>query len=196
MLDAAEEIACERGIGAITLTAVQQASGQANKSAAAYHFGSRHGLLHAAIARRMGPIDEHRTRLLDAADPDDLSALVDALVRPFAEATVLEPGSRYARFVAQAFIDPILGELALGHDAAQSLRRVQALIGDLLVPRLGEATARLRITASTALMVTTVAVVEGHQDFPLTPHVVDDLVLTTTAALSAPLPQTSPHAPA
>lgn len=185
MLDAAEQIASESGLGAITLTAVQQAAGQANKSAASYHFGSRHGLLAAVIARRMGPIDEHRTRMLDTTDPNDLPGLVGALVRPLAEATLLADNPRYARFVAQAFLDPTLGEVALGHDAAQSLRRVQALLSDLLRPELGEATTALRIAAATGHLVIALALVEGRS-LAVTPGLVDDLVATVTAALTAP----------
>lgn len=185
MLDAAEELACTSGLGAITLTAVQQRAGQGNKSAASYHFGSRDGLLRAVIARRMGPIDEHRTRLLDSIDPQDPSALAEALVRPLAEATVLVPESRYARFAAQAFIDPTLASIALGHEEAQSLRRVQALITDLLVPRLGAAVTAVRIGSVTGLAVTTLALVEGHPALRRDLDLVDDLVRTVTAALLA-----------
>lgn len=188
MLDAAEEIGCTAGLGAITLTAVQQHAGQANKSAAAYHFGSRTGLLQAVVGRRMGPIDAHRTRLLDACDPENLAGLVEALVRPFAEATVLAPDSRWARFIAQVFIDPALSELAFGHDQAQSLRRVQALLADLLTPRLGEATTTLRIIAVTGSLTTTLALLETRPDLPVTPALVDDLVATSVASLNAPTP--------
>lgn len=191
MLDAAEQLACESGLGAITLTAVQQHAGQSNKSAAAYHFGSRSGLLQAVIGRRMGPIDAERTRMLDAADPHDLPALVEALVRPLAEATVLTTGSRWGRFNAQVFLDPALSELSLGHENAQSLRRVQALMHDHLAPRLGEATARVRIASVAGLVISTVALIETHPDLARAPHLVDDLVATATAALSAPAP---PHA--
>lgn len=188
MLDAAEQIACDNGLGAITLTAVQQHAGQANKSAAAYHFGSRTGLLHAVIGRRMGPIDVERTRLLDAADPGDLDALVEALVRPLAEATVLRPGSRWGRFNAQVFLDPGLSELSLGHESARSLRRVQTLMHDQLASRLGEDTARLRIASVAGLVISTVALIETHPDLARAPHLVDDLVATATAALSVPRP--------
>src|SRR4051794_6183887 len=124
MLDAAEAIACDTGLGAITLTGVQQRAGQANKSAAAYHFGSRSGLLSAVVARRMRPIDEHRHALIAALDAApaaaDLAQLARVLVVPLAQATVQTSESRWARFLAQVFIDPQLGELVLGNPDATS----------------------------------------------------------------------------
>src|SRR5690606_16402397 len=102
---------------AMSLRVVQQESGQRNKSAAQYHFGSRDGLIEAVLATRMGAVNERRRELLDAIDRDDrelgadgdtgdrasrLRRLVEALVRPVAEQTIMVPESCWARFVVQA----------------------------------------------------------------------------------------------
>ncbi len=198
MLDAAEEIACDTGLGGLTLTAVQQRAGQANKSAAAYHFGSRTGLLSALTARRMGPIDEDRRQMLDALGPDcvDLRTLSLALVLPLARATIMVPGSRYARFLAQAFLDPQLGELVLGQPEGSSFREVRELMHRALSAHLDDALADARLASALAMVITTCALHEGHPDWGADPIVVDDLAATTLALLTAPAPThaaTPPH---
>lgn len=81
---------------------ITEAADQRNTSAVSYHFGSRQGLLLAVLARRGGPVDEHRGELLDAAGDDPpLTALVRCLVLPYA-ALLDDPGGRsYLRIVAQ-----------------------------------------------------------------------------------------------
>jgi AcrR family transcriptional regulator len=114
MIDAAERLAAERGMAAMSLREVQAASGQRNKSAAQYHFGSRRGLIEAIAAARMGPINEaRRQRLaeLDASgEPPSVRDLVEVIVHPLAEAT-MRPGSCWARFLAQSLTDPELSEV-------------------------------------------------------------------------------------
>ena len=189
MLDAAEEIACEIGIGAITLSGVQERSGQANKSAASYHFGSRQGLLAAMLARRMIPIERHRHQLLaSAGDSAGLAALCDALVRPLAVACLGVPESRYARFLAQAMIDPHLGTLALTHPESGSFREIRTLIQRHLDPDGSEPLIDQRIAAVMSMVVTTLALREGHPQLPDPERAIDDLVAMCLAALSAPLP--------
>ena len=96
MIDAAERLVAERGLAALTLRDVQTEAGQANKSAAQYHFGSREGLLAAVVESRMRPAGERRRELLDTIDldanPPTMRALVEALVLPLAEQTHLPRG--------------------------------------------------------------------------------------------------------
>src|SRR5699024_1893097 len=107
--------------------AVQQAAGQANRSAVAYHFGSLDGLIEELIALRMGPVDARRAEMLDllaAADgPVTAAAAVDALIRPLAEQTVYRAGSRYAGFLVQTLFDPKLAHMVATHLSAGSYRR-------------------------------------------------------------------------
>lgn len=196
MIAAAERIAAEQGLGAMSLRSVQAASGQRNKSAAQYHFGSRDGLIEAVVEARMGPVNERRLELLAALDarPGEptLRDLATALVVPLAEHTVATPGSHWARFLAQGMADPALSELvrrnfegrsyravrtramaALNHLApAQRERRLDHAVG-LLVVSLAAAEARLGTTGSAPLPF-------GEQ--------VAELVEICTAVLAAPAP--------
>jgi AcrR family transcriptional regulator len=48
LLDAAERLVAERGIDGVTVNEITAASGARNKSAVAYHFGSKLALLEAS----------------------------------------------------------------------------------------------------------------------------------------------------
>src|SRR5262245_54265440 len=86
MIDAAERIAAERGLAAMSLREVQAAAGQRNKSAAQYHFGSKEGLVEAIATERMGAVGVRRRQMLDALGPSPTRReLVEALVAPLAE---------------------------------------------------------------------------------------------------------------
>ena len=86
----------------VTTRQITEAAEQRNTSAVSYHFGSRDGLLRAILARRGGPVDEERGRLLTGAGADPtLDDLVRSLVVPYA-ALLDDPGGRaYLRIVAQ-----------------------------------------------------------------------------------------------
>ena len=124
MLDAAERLAAERGLAALTVQAVQEAAGQRNKSAVQYHFGGRQGLVDALVAARMAPTNERRTAMLLAlgADPSTRE-LVEALVVPLVESVQGRRPSYWARFLVQAIGDPTTGLAAL---AAVDDRAIQA----------------------------------------------------------------------
>jgi AcrR family transcriptional regulator len=128
MIDAAERIVAERGLPAMSLRKVQEAAGQANRTAAQYHFGSRDGLIDAILSERMGPVDAERRRMLDVLDTAGATAgvreLVEVLVLPVAKLSIARPGSRYARFLAQAMIDPTLAQIVRRHVNTGSFREV------------------------------------------------------------------------
>src|SRR4028119_1065047 len=67
LLDAAEKLFSEHGIQASSLRAITQQA-VANLAAVDYHFGSKEGLVRAVFSRRLKPLDEERTRLLQACD--------------------------------------------------------------------------------------------------------------------------------
>jgi AcrR family transcriptional regulator len=141
MIEAAERLVAERGLRNVSLREVQAASGQRNKSAAQYHFGSLHGLIEAIVVARMTPIDARRVELLAALDADgrghEVRALVEASIDPFAEATLGRPGSRYARFLVQVMADPGMSGLAARDLQADGLRTVQGRLTEAMadVPR-------------------------------------------------------------
>lgn len=126
MIDAAERIVAEHGLGAMTVRAVQEAAGQANKSAVQYHFGDREGLIRAVIDTRMAPANERRTSMLLALEDDaSLRDLVDVYVSPLAESVQSRQPSYWARFLLQAVNDPKVGLLAMESVQSEAFRAVQ-----------------------------------------------------------------------
>lgn len=195
MIDAAERLIVERGLPALTLKDVQLAANQSNNSAAKYHFGSRDGLIDALIEMRMAPVNARRTQLLDAMEQSDSPATVrtavEALVHPLAAETLGRPGSRYARFLAQAVTDPALADLTQKHLMAESYRRVHQLLTDLC-PAPADI-ADWRTANAVMLNMTALAAREGADRTPSeTTAIVSDLVGTLVAMFEAP---TSPPTP-
>ncbi|MFI8664729.1 hypothetical protein ACIGKR_32415 [Rhodococcus qingshengii] len=129
MIAAAEQIIAEQGLHALTLTGVQIAANQSNKSAAKYHFGSHEGLIEAIVETRMSSVDTRRQELLNEmarlGSPATVRQAVEALVRPLAAETLGRPGSRYARFLVQALFNPALAELIQKHLRAESYKYVR-----------------------------------------------------------------------
>lgn len=185
MIDAAERIVAERGLAALTLRAVQTESGQANKSAAQYHFGSRQGLLEAVIENRMRSVDDARRVLLDSLTMPTSRDLVEALVQPFADATLRRDGSCYARFLAQAIFAPELGHLIDEHLRGDSFRTVwNRLVEISPLPR---NITLLRMSSVMTLMLSALAAHEGRGVPRRTVDViVTDLVDSCLALLDGP----------
>ncbi|MCZ4079250.1 TetR family transcriptional regulator [Rhodococcus sp. H36-A4] len=196
MIDAAEQIIAERGLPALTLKDVQLAANQSNKSAAKYHFGSREGLIEALVAARMGPVNARRTELLEkierSGDPTPVRQAVEALVHPLAAETLGRPGSRYARFLVQAVIDPALAEVTQKHLQADSYRRVHQLMV-ALCPAPGEV-ATWRTNNAVMFSMTALATREGSERTAAeTTAIVSNLVDTLTAMIEAPVSTPTPY---
>lgn len=194
MIDAAEAIVAERGLAAMSLREVQAVAGQLNKNAAQYHFGNREGLIAAVVEARMGPINERRWRMLEQFGPEGATVRqwLEALVLPLADAVRDDPNSRYARFLAQAFLDPQLGALVANHIRAGSYRAAQ----DGLVAGSGLPQAQ---AARRAFFVLSMAVVSlagwearrAEHDDP--DDFVADLVEVASAIFAAPIPNGACH---
>jgi AcrR family transcriptional regulator len=133
MIDAAERLAAERGLAALTVQAVQEAAGQRNKSAVQYHFGGRQGLVNALVAARMAPTNERRTAMLLALGPEaSTRQLVEVLVLPLIESVLGRSPSYWARFLVQAIGDPATGLAALDAVDDQAIQATQARLEDRL----------------------------------------------------------------
>jgi AcrR family transcriptional regulator len=88
ILDAAELLYGDRGVDAVSLREIRLAAGQRNSSALQVHFGDADGVLLALAQRhmpRVGAIGERLRATLSAGGADDPAALVEVLVRPWAE---------------------------------------------------------------------------------------------------------------
>ena len=85
LLEAAEALFAEHGIGGVSLREINRAAGAKNAVAVQYHFGDRAGILRAITAKHMPAIDSDRHTLLDAYEANgkqDVRALAAAWVRP------------------------------------------------------------------------------------------------------------------
>ncbi len=193
MVDAAERLAAERGMAAMSLREVQAAAGQRNKSAAQYHFGSRHGLIAAIAAARMGPINEARRARLDLLDaapgPPDVRDLVAVLVEPLAEAT-LRPGSCWARFLAQGLADPDLSAVVRRSFEGAGYREVRERLVAALV-HVPEPLRESRVDHAVGVLVMSLATAEiraaAGEPRRIPPAAqVADLVDICTALIEAP----------
>ncbi len=150
MIDAAERLAAERGLAALTVQAVQDAAGQRNKSAVQYHFGGRQGLVNALVATRMAPTNERRTSMLLAlaAEPSTRE-LVEVLVVPLVDAVLGRTPSYWARFLVQAIGDPGTGLAAMEAVDDEPLQITQARLAARL-DHLPEGTRTLRVQSAFA----------------------------------------------
>lgn len=87
LLDVAEELFATQGISNTSLRSITSAA-DANLASVNYHFGSKDALIKAVFARRIGPINEERMRMLDAIESGrgdqapGLADVVEAVVAP------------------------------------------------------------------------------------------------------------------
>jgi AcrR family transcriptional regulator len=82
ILDAAEELFAEHGVGASSLRSVISRA-DVNLAAVHYHFGSKEELLRAVVARRIDPINEERLKLLDEYERGGRQATLQQVVNAF-----------------------------------------------------------------------------------------------------------------
>jgi AcrR family transcriptional regulator len=182
MIDAAERLAAERGIGAMSLREVQAASGQRNKSAAQYHFGSREGLIEAVVAARMAPINARRAAMLDGAT--SVRGCVEALVVPIADAT-LRPGSCWARFLFQGFADPAVSKAVRSGFEGKAYQQVRERLA-AAIDHVPEPLRATRLDHADGVLVMSLAAAETGRTTLRPDVLVANLVDTCTAILEAP----------
>ena len=105
LLRTAQQMFARDGIHQVPLKRIVETAGQRNASALHYHFGGRDGLLVAITERHDGAIEDERAELLSelarTGRLDDLRALVEALVVPFAHKLATPDGREYLRIVEQ-----------------------------------------------------------------------------------------------
>jgi AcrR family transcriptional regulator len=107
LIDVAERMFAESGIGAVSLREIGEAAGQKNTGAAKYHFGDRDGLVAAIIELRLADLDYRRQALLarqaDATDRPGIPQLAEALVAP--HGAQLKSGILFSGFYARLLLD-------------------------------------------------------------------------------------------
>ena len=83
IISAAERLFADHGIDGVSLREINRSAGQSNTGAVQYHFGDRHGLVLALIAKHRRTTEPRRHALLDHyedAGVDDVRMLATALV--------------------------------------------------------------------------------------------------------------------
>ncbi|HET6951572.1 MAG TPA: TetR family transcriptional regulator [Acidimicrobiales bacterium] len=98
LLDAAERLYGERGVGAVSLREIRLAAGQRNSSALQFHFGDRDALLLALTERHLPRLAAIQQEMYDglraAGGQHDLRSLIETMIRPSAEYVRRGPGER------------------------------------------------------------------------------------------------------
>jgi AcrR family transcriptional regulator len=131
LLDVAERLFAERGVENVALTEIVTASGQKNRSAVHYHFGSRDGVLTAVLSRRLAPINVRREAALDALpSKSTLAQVIRATMQALIEVVEAEPwGADYIAILAQVMFHPrLLGQRAVDDALLTGVRRARRLV--------------------------------------------------------------------
>ena len=117
LLQAAERLFAENGLGGVSVRDITRAAGARNESALHYHFGDMSALIREVFAHRYREIEKARmARLaeLDAANRGhDIEALLEAAIAPLFETCLDKEGRLYARFGVQLVTDPRFDALEL-----------------------------------------------------------------------------------
>lgn len=153
LLDAAELLMAEHGIEGAELNEIHRLAGQRNRSAVAYHFGDRDGLLLAIGARRRAVANATRNRALDRLEREGeftVRALVDAMVRPLA--VHLADAQQRAYLVVLAEAATRLGSAALLTADRADVDSMHRLGEHLLALLSGPAPARRRAIGRAVLI--------------------------------------------
>lgn len=193
MVEAAERLAAERGLAAVTAQAVQDAAGQRNRSAVQYHFGGRQGLIDAVVKHRMGPATGRRTEMfLELGEQPSVRDLVEVLVVPLVESVQSRAPSHWARFLLQALSDPATGLAAL----ASVDDRVLTAATARLEGRLSSLSPEARTVRVHSLFGYAAVVLAAYETGLLPPALsgpalVDEIVDACCALVGAPDPQES-----
>jgi AcrR family transcriptional regulator len=199
LLSTAERLFAERGVANVALTQIVAESGQKNRSALHYHFGSRGGVLSAVMDRRLASINARRLALLEALPPDSPAvAVVRANIAALALTVVDERwGPDYISILAQIRFHPgLLDHNPLQDESLTGLRlarqRLAAAARGVSVERL----ARRFIWLSDAVVFELARWTQATPPEARTPAavaaLVEDLAVFGTAGLLAAPPARSP----
>lgn len=127
ILRAAEELIAERGLGA-SLEEVASTAGLRNKSAVQYYFGSRDGLIAAAVNARLEQMESVRVEMLAEAEAsgsrDDVRALIAMLVLPMVQIVDSPDSTHFARFFDRVRYHPSINDEHVLWDASHPSLRI------------------------------------------------------------------------
>ncbi|HEX3790633.1 MAG TPA: helix-turn-helix domain-containing protein [Pseudonocardiaceae bacterium] len=146
LLDTAERLFAEHGFAAVSVRQVLDAARQANKSAVAYHFGTKTDLILAISRAHAEPMERRRQQLLrDAEGSARLRDHVGCLVRPFTEHLAeLGNPSWCARFAALVTAEPGLRDVVVWENTGSPAMRATITAIRALTPQVPLSVALVR----------------------------------------------------
>lgn len=212
LLDAAEALAADFGVGPMTVRAVTAAAGT-NLASVHYYFGSKDELIVAVFARRCGPVNEERLRRLDAleqhaqAECPDLEAVLSAFIEPVITFARGEAGGAFLRLMGRVHADPDPNvKAALVEQFAEVFERFARAFARAL-PHLERAEVLWRMHCAIGVMAHTLlnapmleTATRGEASVRFDETLVDRLVAFVAAGMRAPAPadvgRHDPHDPA
>jgi AcrR family transcriptional regulator len=158
LLQSAQRLIAERGLGTVSVKDITRAAGARNPSAVHYHFGNLETLIREVFIQRYRAIEAERAlRLAKVDEPDpsrQLVALMAAAIAPFIDCCLDEEGRLYVRFCLQFSSDPRFNLFELVTEYGMpSLLLLRAMVVEC-VPHIPEnvVNARLRQAFSIALV--------------------------------------------
>lgn len=167
---AAERLVAEQGVD-VSLRDIALAAGQRNNSAVHYHFGSREGLLQAAVERRKEPLEAARLALLaERGTIESVADVLDVLITPMTTVPYEEGSTHYARFHQQVRNHPQLSRLVLSLDQWPAAAILLTRLAEVVQERTGMSDADVRhrlnamATAMFALLADAERAHEQHRD--------------------------------
>ncbi len=188
LVDAAERLFAERGVGGVSLREINRVAGARNAIAVQYHFGDRTGLVRAVLDRHRHDIEARRHAMLDQIDADgeaDLRTYAAALVRPPASKLADESGRLHLQIWAELLNRPRAGE-AGDDDRGGSIARWRRGVAPLLDVQAVRVHRRFTAIRTTAAELGRRAATRPHSDDRLfVSHLIDLVAGILAAPVSA-----------
>ena len=138
ILEAAEALFAEHGIGAVPLRRII-AEANVNSAAIHYHFGSKKELVNAVFTRRVGPVNVQRVELLDEivarvgdGQPEVEDIFYAIVAPPFRLGQGTDSGRLYRRLIGRLMTEPLYMEIVFNELFAEVDRRFDALLARAL----------------------------------------------------------------
>lgn len=192
LLRAAETLFAKRGVDAVSMREIAAAAGQANHSAALYHFTNKRDLINALLERHSDPIQNGWTMAMDHMDAGGqtgLREIVALLVRPLvAKLDDPDGGVDYLLIVADLVTSrnfplatmPAVGAPGIMELSARMMRHIPPIAPDFLQLRMMRVAAVLY--CSIANYHATVSLGSGVSRDAF----VNDLIVSLMAVIEAP----------
>ncbi|MEE4288263.1 MAG: TetR/AcrR family transcriptional regulator [Erythrobacter sp.] len=193
LLDAAQRLIAERGLGTVSVKDITSAAGARNPSAVHYHFGNVETLIKEVFRQRYEKIEAERIERLKQVDEADpalrRTALLEAALAPFLGCCFTEEGRFHVRFCIQFAADPrfdldtLVAEIGMTSIATLRERLIECTPD--LPPQLVERRLRQAFTISLVQAADFARRIEDGS--PITaPELVDEVATTLSAFIAAP----------